>query len=114
MITSFNWNGNEIINTTTNEAMRALRAGAEFLLTETVKTTPKDDGILIQSGKTSHDKEKVEAVVSFDTPYAVRLHEHPEYNFQNGRRGKYLEKTLDEQRQTLMSLIAEVMRRGIS
>jgi hypothetical protein len=107
------WNGN-VISGTRAETMRALRIGAEFLLTETIKTTPKDDGILIQSGKVTHDESRLEAVVSFDTPYAVRLHEHPEYNFQNGRRGKYLERTFDEQRQTLLRLIAKEISRGMS
>jgi hypothetical protein len=114
MITQLFWNQQSIINGVRGDAMKGLRAGAEFLLTETIKTTPKDEGILIQSGKVSHDSSKVEAAVSFDTPYAVRLHEHPEYNFQNGRRGKYLEKTLNEQRQTLINLIAQVMQGGMN
>lgn len=89
----------------------AVKKGAEFLLTETIKTTPKDEGILIQSGKVTGRPSAIEAFVSFDTPYAVRLHEHPEYNFQNGRRGKYLERTLNEQRATLERLIADEIRR---
>lgn len=110
----FNWNGQVVENATKKDAIKALRLGAEFLLTEAIKTTPKDEGILIQSGKVSHDESRIEAFVSFDTPYAVRLHEHPEYNFQNGRRGKYLEKTLNEQSQNLANLIAQIMRNSMN
>jgi len=39
--------------------------------------------------------------VSYDTPYAARLHEHPEYNFQNGRQGKYLEEPAMQNRAEL-------------
>ncbi len=110
----FEWNGQAVENATKKDAMRALRLGAEFLLTETIKTTPKDEGTLIQSGKVSHDETKLEAIVSFDTPYAIRLHEHPEYNFQNGRRGKYLERTINEQSQTLANLIAQIMQKSMN
>ena len=110
----FDWHGDDAEDKIKDNVMKALRMSAEFLLTETIKTTPKDEGLLIQSGKVSHDDSRVEAVVSFDTPYAIRLHEHPEYNFQNGRRGKYLERTLNEQRQNIANLIAQVMQRGMN
>lgn len=45
-------------------------------------------------------------VVSYDTPYAVRLHEHPEYNFQGGREGKWLEKTVNEKSKDVLALLA--------
>lgn len=31
-----------------------------------------------------------DVVIGYHEPYAARLHEHPEYNFQKGRKGKYL------------------------
>jgi hypothetical protein len=32
--------------------------------------------------------------VGYHTPYAARLHEHPEYKFQKGRKAKYLQDPL--------------------
>jgi hypothetical protein len=91
----------------------ALQIGAEALLTESIKTSPHDEGILDQSGKTSGDFAKMTTAVSYDTPYAVRLHEHPEYNFQGKGRGKWLEKTLQEEKSMLTALIASRIRAHI-
>lgn len=50
---------------------------------------PHDKGTLQNSGNVQQIGEDV--VVGYHTPYAARLHEHPEYKFQKGRKGKYLE-----------------------
>lgn len=92
----------------------AIKIASEALLTESNKTAPKDEGILIQSGKTDFDSMTNTGYVSYDTPYAIRLHEHPEYNFQNGRRGKWLELTMNEQRTMLANLIALKLRERVS
>jgi hypothetical protein len=47
-----------------------------------------------------------EAIVSYDTPYAVHLHEHPEYNFQGKGEGKWLE--------TALRKMAPSMERGLA
>jgi hypothetical protein len=99
-----------VADKTNDIVYRALLKAADFLLTETIKTTPKDDGLLIQSGDTAGDRNTMTAYAYFNTPYAVRLHEHPEYNFQNGRRGKYLELTLLEKKSDMMRLIADEIK----
>lgn len=76
--------------------MRALGDAAEFILGESNKTVPLDEGNLQRSGIVSLSDTDAQANISYDTPYARRLHEHPQYNFQNGRRGKWLEKTIEE------------------
>lgn len=88
-------------------AAAALNDVAEFLLEESNKTVPIDESTLQRSGVVSEDPAKLEAAVSYDTPYAVRLHEHPEYKFQNQRRGKWLELTVREQEATIYAYIAE-------
>lgn len=50
---------------------------------------PKDEGVLEGTGVSDRDKQG--AYIGYNTRYAARLHEHPEYNFQKGRKGKYLE-----------------------
>jgi len=55
---------------------------------------PKDEGVLEGTGVADRDSQG--AYVGYNTPYAARLHEHPEYNFQKGRKGKYLEDPIKE------------------
>ena len=50
---------------------------------------PHDTGLLQSSGGFEPQGEDV--VVGYNKVYAARLHEHPEYTFQKGRKGKYLE-----------------------
>lgn len=55
---------------------------------------PHDVGTLQNSGVVETVGEDV--VLGYHTPYAARLHEHPEYRFQKGRKGKYLEDPINE------------------
>jgi len=50
---------------------------------------PLDTGRLMNSGSVQESGD--EFLVGYNTVYAARLHENPQYNFQNGRKGKYLE-----------------------
>lgn len=50
---------------------------------------PHDKGLLQNSGHVEPDGE--DFIVGYNKVYAARLHEHPEYKFQKGRKGKYLE-----------------------
>lgn len=50
---------------------------------------PHDVGTLQNSGDVEQDGDNV--IVGYHTPYAARLHEHPEYRFKKGRKGKFLE-----------------------
>lgn len=50
---------------------------------------PHDKGLLQNSG--SVEPEEGGVIIGYNKVYAARLHEHPEYRFQKGRKGKYLE-----------------------
>jgi len=54
------------------------------------KEVPHDEGIL-QASWTIEDMGTGWRRVGYHTVYAARLHEHPDYRFQKGRKGKYLE-----------------------
>jgi hypothetical protein len=58
---------------------------------------PFRDGDLQASGDIDVERvgQKVKGSVFYDTPYAVRMHEHPEYEFGNGRKGLYLKDVMD-------------------
>lgn len=92
------------------QAFEVVKKAAELLLTEANRTVPKDTGLLLQSGKTSADEIAKVAAVSYDTPYAVRLHEHPEYNYKNGRRGKWLELTMIEKKDIIERYMAKEIK----
>lgn len=51
---------------------------------------PHDKGELQNSGTVDPDFQG-DVVVGYNKTYAHRLHEHPEYKFQKGRKGKFLE-----------------------
>lgn len=53
---------------------------------------PHDEGTLQNSGAVEPVGDDI--VLGYHTKYAARLHEHPEYRFQKGRKGKYLEDPL--------------------
>ncbi|MCK2024061.1 hypothetical protein KZC52_14070 [Microbacterium sp. kSW2-24] len=86
----------------------------ERLLALSAAEVPLDQGTLMGSGAVSTPLggEGIEAQVTYDTPYAARLHEHPEYNFQDGRKGKYLEDPALEHKDELLAIIAKEAGRG--
>lgn len=62
---------------------------AHELLRLSQMEVPHDEGTLQNSGTV--EAIDGEVVVGYHEKYAARLHEHPEYRFQKGRKGKYLE-----------------------
>jgi len=85
------------------KALKALDRAANNLLEEANRMVPLDWTTLMKSGEASLGDTDLIAVVSYDTPYAVRLHEHPEYNFQGGREGKWLERACNENHDRILA-----------
>ena len=67
----------------------AIHTVASEILRLSQYEVPHDAGELQNSGSISDEKD--ESIVGYNKVYAARLHEHPEYQFQKGRKGKYLE-----------------------
>jgi hypothetical protein len=88
-ITSFDAKVRQMLPQIEDAASKGVGEAADELLRLSSKEVPFDTGHLQSTGAVT--KGKLEAAVSYDTPYAVRVHEHPEYRFQHGRKGKYLE-----------------------
>lgn len=72
-------------------ANKALNDVASEILRLSQREVPHDKGTLQNSGNVSQGASQLEVKVGYNTPYAGRLHEHPEFHFQKGRKGKYLE-----------------------
>ena len=75
------------------------------------KEVPFDIGTLALSGRVDTFPDHVE--VGYHTKYAHRLHEHPEYNFKNGRKGKYLEDPIKHNLKRLSDIVGYEMGGGI-
>lgn len=73
-----------------DRAEQALNNSANAVKRDSVDIAPIDTGLLRKTAKNTKTG-KLERTISYDTPYAVRMHEHPEYNFQEPGQGKYLE-----------------------
>jgi hypothetical protein len=81
-------------------------AGDEILRLSNIEV-PFDKGILSFSGRVDAFPNYVE--VGYHTKYAHRLHEHPEYNFQNGRKGKYLEDPIKHNLSLLQNVVGRTL-----
>lgn len=88
---------------------KAQSAGAQAVAEEILRLSqsevPHDEGTLQNSGTVQQDGD--DWIVGYHTPYAARLHEHPEYNFQAGRKGKYLEDPIVRNQEPLGIMFGE-------
>lgn len=79
----------KFLNRVQDTQIKALGNIADELLRLSQLEVPFKTGHLMQTGNTERDND--EYLVGYNTPYAARVHEHPEFRFGNGRKGKYLE-----------------------
>lgn len=73
---------------------KAVRDISEEILRLANFEVPHDTGLLQNSGHVepkAESADRFEAIIGYNKSYAARLHEHPEYHFQKGRKGKFLE-----------------------
>lgn len=98
-------NSKEVMKAINQAANESLEDSTKYLLRRANLTVPYDTGKLRRSGKRGVNKSKKEGVVSYDTDYAVRVHESVgrRYNqkgrsstSKNKRRAKWLEYTAKE------------------
>lgn len=97
--------------------VRGENKAAERLLALSKEQVPEDLSTLAGTGAVVPAEEaEAGAGVVYDTPYARRLHEHPEYHFSTktnpGAKGKYLEDPAVENRKELGDIIRAEARRG--
>jgi len=115
MTQKFKWYGDEVIETTRQSAIKALKEGAGHLETEANKTVPYQDGVLEGSSQVNIDEELIEASVSYNTPYAVRWHEAEPgtVDFDGKGRARWLRRTANEQAERILDHMAKVMKGGL-
>ena len=105
------WYGDLAKDQVRRGAIEGLRAAAEFVLDQSRQVVPIEEGTLSRSGATDVDESGLVAVVSYDTPYAVRQHEELSWHHDAGRHAKYLELPLNNTRDQQNQIIASRMRR---
>ncbi len=95
MTKMFFWKGGLIGVQIEKAGVRGTKAAAERVLKKANEHVPYELGILEDSGQVTMSGD--EAAISYDTPYAARLHQHPEYNFQGKGEGRWLLNALEDE-----------------
>jgi len=91
---------------------KALMEMGDELLRLSSFEVPHDTGFLQSTGTSQSSGQDWE--VGYHTKYAARLHEHPEYKFQKGRKGKYLEDPLKNNLKKWLAIYEEEIKRMLS
>lgn len=89
---------------------RAVHDVADEILRLSSFEVPHDTGMLQSSGHVEGTHEPDEVIVGYNKVYAARLHEHPEYRFQKGRKGKYLEDPIKKNKNVFIKHIQKAMQ----
>jgi len=98
---SIEWEHNvpENIKKIIKEMVEAMWTASELAVdvigNESEKQVPFKVGTLRDSWRVDPLTNEIGFRFGYHTPYAARLHEHPEYRFGNGRKAKYLEQPVE-------------------
>ncbi len=133
------WRIKEAVNIATEAALKALRTGAEAILTESIDETPVETGTLRRSGTVTVGalpdgaqvyeaaesgsemknafpgeigKEKA-VYISFNTPYARRQHEELGYNHPLGGGPKYLETPFNRNKKKVLQYAEKQIKKTL-
>lgn len=107
------WRDAQVKGVVRGATKEAAMKAAEGILEDANLHVPFEIGTLHDSGRVDESSRTgtTTAVISYNTPYARRLHENPQYNFKNGREGKWLERALDRAPRSVIALMANVYSR---
>lgn len=100
------WDDEKVLAVLKDATLEGLELAAEHLLQVSSALAPHEEGDLERSGEVSTDEDDLAAAVSYDRPYAVRQHEELTYRHDEGRQAKYLEQPMNDERDTMLALIA--------
>src|SRR3990167_6559938 len=97
------------VNKAEDIAGKGVKMIADEILRLSQFQVPHDTGLLQNSGHTENAGQ-FEQIVGYNKVYAARLHEHPEYRFQKGRKGKYLEDPIKNNLMIFQKFIVDLMK----
>lgn len=133
------WRIKEAVKIAEEAGLKALRTGAEAILTEAIDEAPIDTGTLRRSGTVTVGKlpdsariyeaaesgnemkdafpdpvGKEKAVyISFNTPYARRQHEELDYEHPRGGKAKYLEDPFNRNKKKVLKYADKQIRKAL-
>jgi hypothetical protein len=107
---SINPKAKDILNGSAN---RAVAIAAEHVLRVAKEQTPIEEKTLMNSGAVSTDPDTFTAAVSFDTPYAVPVHENMHARHDSGKNAKFLENAMNSEVEAAAKIIADTIRGDI-
>lgn len=108
-VSHMEWFGHRVTTLISKAGQRGVESAAHKMLDDANMHVPFNTGQLRETGAVtgdSWDATDNEAAVSYDTEYAVIMHEHPEYNFQGSGEGKWLEHAMQRRANSLEKDIA--------
>jgi len=133
------WRTKEAVKIAEEAGLKALRTGAEIILTEAIDETPIETGTLRRSGTVTmgglpdgaqvyeaaesgsdmkdafpgpEGKEKA-VYISFNTPYARRQHEELGYNHPRGGKAKYLEDPFNRNKKKVLQYTEKQVKNAL-
>ena len=133
------WRIKEAVKIAEEAGLKALRTGAEAILTEAIDETPIDTGTLRRSGTVTvgalpdgaqvyaaaesgtemkdafpgvTGKEKA-VYISFNTPYARRQHEELDYEHPRGGKAKYLEDPFNRNKEKVLQYAEKQVKKAL-
>lgn len=107
---SFTAGGADPVAIVVGATEKGLALAAEYVLQQTNEVVPIEEHTLQESGKASVDGNTLTAAVSYDTEYAVPVHEDLTARHDTGRHAKYLEKTMNDSGEAVGEIIAKTIR----
>lgn len=107
------WKGDLAKESVRRGAARGLERWAEDVLEQAKRIVPIEIHTLQDSGNTDIDREKLEATVYFDTPYAARQHEELDWQHDEPGQAKYLETPLILREKVGLRMLAEEIRKEL-
>jgi hypothetical protein len=95
---------------------KAVRDTAVDVLAEAKRQVPRKDGILRRSGvqRVQWSGERIEAQLSFNTPYAAIQHEDRTFRHPRGGKAKYLEDPIKEYAPKLRERLEDALRNTLN
>jgi len=107
------WRTKEAVKIAEKAALKALRTGAESILTEAIDEAPIDTGTLRRSGTVTDAPHEDAVYISFNTPYARRMHEELGHKHPHGGKAKYLEDPFNRNKEKVIKYAILMVKKAL-
>ena len=107
------WKGQAAKAAVRRGEVKGLGVAAEYVLEQSNRKVPLEEGTLERSGTTSVDEGKLQAAVSYDTPYSVAQHERLDYQHKGKGEAKFLETARNQSKDEILRILRDHIRREL-